>query len=182
MTRFIFLDRDGTINVDPGYVYKLEDFEFLPGAVDGLKILKNAGFRFIVITNQSGIGRGYFSIEQFHAFNSKLISELEKNGVKIEKTYFCPHHPEASCECRKPNPKNIRDASKEFGIDLNKSYLVGDHPHDVELGLNAGLRTIYVMSGHGARHFNGLKYKPCFIAENLLKAAEWIVDENKKQE
>lgn len=180
MSKFIFLDRDGTINVDRGYVHKLEDFLFLPKAIDGLRILKNVGFRFMLITNQAGIGRGIFSLAQFHAFNNKLIEELDKVGVKIEKTHFCPHHPSDICECRKPNPKSVKDASREFDIDLNKSFMVGDNPSDIELGINAGLRTVYILNNHDANQIIRFSHKPDFVADNLHKAAEWIVNEDKK--
>lgn len=177
MNKAIFLDRDGTVNADSGYVHKIEDFAFLPGAVEGLKLLKKKGFKLFFITNQSGIGRGYYKEEDFHKFNNHVLNELKKVGIKIEKTHFCPHHPDEICECRKPNPKIIKDVAKEFDIDLEKSFVVGDHPSDIELGKNAKVKTAYVLTGHGDKHMEKLKEKPDFIADNLLKAAEWIVNE-----
>ncbi len=176
MSKAIFLDRDGTVNNDPGYVHKVGDFGLLPGAAEGLKLLKKKGFKLFFITNQSGIGRGYYTEEDFHKFNNHVLAELKKEGIEIEKTHFCPHHPDEECDCRKPNPKIIRDVASEFDIDLKKSFTIGDHPSDMLLGKNAGIKTVYVLTGHGWKHLEKLKEKPDFIADNLLKAAEWIVE------
>lgn len=173
MNKAIFLDRDGTLNEDEGYVHKIEDFKLLPSVIEALKLLKN--FKLIIITNQSGIGRGYYREEDFHKFNGKLIEELNKRGVKIEKTYFCPHKPEESCDCRKPNIKFVKQAEKEFNINLKESFVIGDHPHDIELGKKAGCKTVYLLTGHGEKHKDELIQKPDFIAKNLIEAAEWII-------
>ena len=137
----IFLDRDGTLNVDNGYTYKTQDLKFYPDVFKSLNRLKK-DFIFIIITNQSGIGRGYYTEQGFKRFNNKLIEELNKQGIEIKKTYHCPHHPEEKCECRKPNISSIKQAETEFGIDLKSSWVIGDHPHDIELGRNAGCKTI----------------------------------------
>ncbi|MBN1156896.1 D-glycero-beta-D-manno-heptose 1,7-bisphosphate 7-phosphatase [Candidatus Woesearchaeota archaeon] len=175
MNKAIFLDRDGTVNEDSGYVNRIEEFYLIPGAVDGLRLLKNAGFKLFFITNQSGIGRGYYKEENFHSFQEHLLKELKKHGITIEKTHFCPHHPDDECDCRKPNPKSIIDMTKEFDIDLKKSFTIGDHPSDIELGKNAGIKAVFVLTGHGKKEQHNLKEKPDYIADNLLKAAEWIV-------
>src|SRR3989338_6720258 len=117
----VFLDRDGVITEDLGYVHKIEDFNLVANAVEGLKLLKE--FKLIFITNQSGIGRGYFKFEDFLDYNNRVVEELKKHGIKIEKTYVCPHAPYENCECRKPSAKLIKDAAKDFGIDLNKSFM-----------------------------------------------------------
>ena len=104
--------------------------------------------------------------------------DLNKNGIEIKKTYYCPHKPEENCDCRKPNTKNIKNASKEFNIDVKKSWVIGDHPLDVELGKNAGTRTVFMLTGHGKQHIDDLKktgLKPDFIAENFLDAADFIL-------
>ena len=177
MNKFIILDRDGVLNEDPGYVHKIKDFKLFDGVIEALKSLKD--FKFIIITNQSGIGRGYYKEKDFHKFNNHLVNELKKQGIKIEKTYFCPHHPEENCDCRKPNIKFIEQAKKEFDIDLKKSFVIGDHPHDVGLGKNANAKTIYLLSGHGKKHFKELSAKPDFITTSLLEAARFI---NQKKE
>ncbi|MAH33637.1 D,D-heptose 1,7-bisphosphate phosphatase [archaeon] len=176
MNKAIFLDRDGVLNKDTGYPHKIEDFILSDGVVSGLKKLKD--FKFFIISNQSGIGRGYYTEEDFHNFNNHLLDILNKNNIKIERTYFCPHHPNEVCDCRKPNTKFIKEATKEFNIDLTNSWVIGDHPHDVEMGINAGCKAIYLLTGHGKKHFDELKkenIKPNFTAENFLQAAEFII-------
>ena len=180
MNKFIFLDRDGVINEDPGYVYRIEDFAFIPGAVEGLRLLKKAGFMFMFITNQSGIGRGYYGFKDFKRFNNHVVEALEKKGIEIQKTHVCPHQPDEECDCRKPSPRSIIDAKKEFNIDLKKSYMIGDHPTDIELGKNAEVKTVYLLTGHGIKHQADLKDKPDHTADNLLKAAEWIIEDEKQ--
>jgi len=172
MNKTIFLDRDGTLNMDEGYTYKTQDLKFYPDVFKALNLLK-AQFKFIIITNQSGIGRGYYTEEQFHKFNNHLVNKLKEQGIKIEKTYFCPHYPKGSCDCRKPNIKFIKQAKEEFNIDLNNSWVIGDHPHDIELGKNAGCKTIYLLTGHGKKHKKDLE-NPDFIANNILEAANII--------
>ncbi|MBI2650980.1 HAD family hydrolase [Candidatus Woesearchaeota archaeon] len=177
MVKAVFLDRDGTLNYDPGYVHKVEDFKLLYGVIEGLRLLSKE-FIFIVITNQSGIGRGIHTEKDMHKFNEKLVSELKKESVEIKKVYYCPHTPEELCKCRKPHTKYVMDAEKEFGIDIKKSWLIGDHPHDTEMGVKAGCKTIYLLTGHGKKHLDDLKkseIKPDFIAKNFLEAAEFIV-------
>ena len=172
----IFLDRDGTLNEDTMYPHKIEHFELLPGVIEGLLMLSKK-YIFIIITNQSGIAKGIFKHEDFHEFNNHLISTLKENGIEIKKTYYCPHAPEDACDCRKPNVKNIKKASEEFDIDLKKSWMIGDHPPDVELGKLAGTRTIFMLTGHGKKHVNELKgeSKPDFIAKNFKEAADFIM-------
>ncbi|MFX1445959.1 MAG: D-glycero-alpha-D-manno-heptose-1,7-bisphosphate 7-phosphatase [Promethearchaeota archaeon] len=174
--RAIFLDRDGTLNKDSGYVHKIEDFELLPGVIEGLKLLQDE-FIFIIITNQSGIGRGYYTVDDFQAFNNLLVATLAKEGIEIKKTYFCPHLKEEDCECRKPNTKYIKQAVLEFKIDINKSWVLGDHPSDVKLGTNAGCNTVFLLTGHGMEHYHELeegKFNPTLVAEDFLAAAKKI--------
>ena len=174
MDKAIILDRDGVINYDPGYVHKIEDFRLYPNAIKSLQLLKN--FKLFIITNQSGIGRGFYTLEDFEKFNNHLIDLLEKNNITIEKTYVCPHHPDKECDCRKPNVKFIKEIEKEFNIDLKNSWVIGDHPHDVEMGKNAGCKTIYVFTGHGEKHKDKLKIKPDFIAEDIYEATKIIIN------
>ncbi len=176
MNKAVFLDRDGTLNYDKGYIYKIEDFQFLPKAVEALKLLKDDFFLFI-ITNQSGIGRGYYTMEDAHKFNNHLLNELKQEGISIKKTYICPHAPGDNCDCRKPSHKFVADAKKEYDIDLEHSWVIGDHPWDVEMGIKAGCRTIYLLTGHGEKHSGELdkhNIRPDFIAEGLFEAASII--------
>lgn len=137
MNKAIFLDRDGTINVEKHYLYKIEDFEFLPGVVEGLKILQEAGFLLIIITNQSGIARGYYTEADFKSLNDWMLSTLRDQGVAIACVYYCPHLPEAKidayrkdCNCRKPKLGLYKQAIGDFNIDLSKSYAIGDKLRD----------------------------------------------------
>ena len=178
MDKAIFLDRDGTISDDTMYPHKAEDFRLLPGVVEGLKKLSKE-YMFIIITNQSGIGRGIFKEEDMYKFNEKLINELKKENIKIKKIYFCPHTPEDNCDCRKPATKNMLQAKEYLNIDMESSWMIGDHPSDVELGKRAGTRTIYLKTGHGEKHFDDLEknsIKPDFIAENFTQASEFILE------
>lgn len=137
MNKAIFLDRDGTINVEKNYLYKIEDFEFLPGVIEGLKLLQDAGFLLIIITNQSGIARGYYTEEDFNRLNNWMLNQLAENGVNITKVYYCPHLPEATvkeyridCECRKPKLGMYYQAIHDYDIDLGQSYAIGDKIRD----------------------------------------------------
>jgi D-glycero-D-manno-heptose 1,7-bisphosphate phosphatase len=142
----LFLDRDGVINVEKNYVYKIEDFEFVEGIFDTLKIYNQAGHILIIITNQAGIGRGYYSEEAFNKLNSWMLKVFQDRGVHIHKVYYCPCHPEfglgkykQDCSFRKPKPGMILQAAKEFNIDLANSILVGDKGTDIKAGINAGV-------------------------------------------
>lgn len=174
MTSAIFIDRDGVIIDDPGFVHKIEDFKFLPNAVEGLKLLKN--YKLFIITNQSGIGRGIYKTEDFIVFNNHLIKELEKQDIKIEKTYHCPHKPDDNCECRKPKIKHLKEAEEEFKINLSESVVIGDRKSDVEMGKNAGCITIHVLTGDGEKHKDNVS--PDYSAKDLLDAAKWIIKNN----
>ncbi len=175
----VFLDRDGVLNEDPGYVHKIEDFRLIPGVVEGLKLLEN--FRLFIVTNQSGIGRGYFTENELHAFNRRLLQELHKNDISIEKIYFCPHHPDDGCRCRKPGTALIREAAREFNIDLKRSWVIGDHPNDMKMGLRAGSNVVFVLTGQGKKHRNKIQ-KEIPVADDLLQAAKYISKETVEQQ
>ena len=174
MTKAAFLDRDGVIVEDIGYHHKLEDFKLIPNAVEGLKLLKD--YKLIIITNQSGIGKGYYTMKGFENFNNHLIQKLKKHNIKIEKTYVCPHKPEDNCECRKPKTKLIKDAAKEFNIDLSKSFMIGDKKIDVQMGHNVGVKTILVLTGNGMKEKENSNAD--YIAKDLLDAAKWALSNN----
>lgn len=172
MKKAIFLDRDGVLVVDEdGFVHKIEDFKLFDSVVEGLKLLKDR-FRFFVITNQSGVGKGIFSIEDLHNFNNYLIQELQKDNIKIEKVYYCPHTPEDDCHCRKPSIKFLLDAEKKFGINLKNSYVIGDKPIDIEMGRKAGCKTIFVLTGN-SKDFSNVDCD--YVAKDILDAAKWII-------
>lgn len=170
----VILDRDGTIVEDTGYVHKAEDFKLQPNAIEGLRKLKK--FMIFVVTNQSGIGRGSYRLGDFKKFNDRMIDELGRHKIKIEKIYYCPHLPEDNCSCRKPKTKLLEEAKREFGIDLEKSFIVGDQKADIELGRNANCRSILVLTGNGNKTKNVVKAD--FIANDLLDAAKWILKQD----
>ena len=173
MNSAIFLDRDGTINEDVGDLFSLDELRFIPGALDGLRILQK-GYMLFIITNQPGIGRGAATEEQYLRFQDDFEGELKKNGINIVLTLHCPHRHDADCGCRKPSPYFIRLLEKKYDLELGPSYVIGDHPSDIIMGKNAGTGTVYVLTGHGADHRKDLNTTPDRIAKDLGEAAEWI--------
>jgi len=145
----VFLDRDGVINVEKDYLYKREDFEFIDGLFEALVYLKSLGFLFFVITNQSGIGRGYYTKEDFATLTQWMVKRFEEENIPISQVEFCPHAPDVECECRKPKTGMIQNIAQNFEIDFENSWLIGDKESDIECGKNSGIRnTIQVRSGH----------------------------------
>ncbi|CAK9884039.1 MAG: D-glycero-beta-D-manno-heptose-1,7-bisphosphate 7-phosphatase [Candidatus Erwinia impunctatus] len=151
----IFLDRDGTINIDHGYVHEIDNFDFIDGVIDTLRELKTQGFALVLVTNQSGIARGLFSENTFLQLTEWMDWSLADRGVDLDGIYFCPHHPQASeqayrqqCDCRKPQPGMLLTAQQELGIDMAASYMVGDKIEDIQAGVAAGVgHTILVRTG-----------------------------------
>ncbi len=183
MQHAVFLDRDGTIIFDPGYLKDPELVNLLPGVAESIKNLKDQfGFKVIVISNQAGVAYGIMTDLDVIAVNNKINSILIENGTSIDHFYFCPFHPDYSTEedskCRKPSPYMIVQASKDHGIDLNRSYMVGDKGIDVECGLNAGVKTILITQSNDNREINSLHNqgkKPNFVAANFIDACDFIV-------
>ena len=140
MHKAIFLDRDGTIAGDVPYCSRPEDFELLLGAAEGIRLLNEHGFKAVVVTNQSGIARGYFTEEMLAKIHDKLQKELAKRGARVDAIYYCPHHPDDNCDCRKPKPKMVLQAAIELDIDLSQSYIIGDNVMDTELAKRAGCK------------------------------------------
>lgn len=174
--RFIFLDRDGTLIEEVGYGHRLEDYALLPGAIDALRALRDAGYRFAIVTNQSGIGRGIFKREDYDRFHGRLLDDLAAAEISIEKTYMCPHAPTESCACRKPKPASLHDAQRELGANLRESWVVGDHVKDVALAANAGCRGILVRTGHGEEERVQLGETPVdAVVADLREAADHIL-------
>lgn len=174
--RFVFLDRDGTLVHDVGHGYRLEDYRLLPGVIEALQSLRDARFRFAIVTNQSGIGRGYFTEADFQRFQARLLEDLHAGGIEIAATYFCPHLPDAGCTCRKPSPATLYAARDRFAIDLAASWMIGDHANDVRLAANAGCNGILLLSGHGAEEQHRLgDTKVAAIVDDLAAAARFIL-------
>ncbi|MBA7600067.1 Histidine biosynthesis bifunctional protein HisB [subsurface metagenome] len=174
----IILDRDGTLIEDKDYAYKIEDFELLPGVIEGLKILQK-NFLLFIVTNQSGIGKGYYTDREFHKFNDYLIGILKENQIRIERTFYCPHVKEDNCECKKPKIKYIKEIVDGWNVDINKSWVIGDHPSDILFGINAGPKTVYLISGHGKKHFHESEVegiKPTMTSSNFLNTAKKIIE------
>ncbi len=175
----VFLDRDGTINEEVGYLNDLSRLRLLPGVADALKMLKNAGFKLIVITNQSGVARGYFSKEFVFKTHELIQKRLFKKRVLLDDFFICFHHPDENCNCRKPKPGLILEAVRKHSIDLKRSYIIGDKITDIETGKNLGIKTILVLTGYGKKELRYITQKkdiyPDFIAKNLKEAAEIVL-------
>lgn len=174
----VFLDRDGTVNEEVSYLSSIEQLKIIPRAAAAIKLLNDNGFKVIIITNQSGVARNYFSEDSLKQINEHLMAELSKEGATIHGVYYCPHHPDFGCSCRKPNPGNIEKARQEHDLDLSHSYMVGDTMRDMETGFNANLRTVLVLTGYGEEERD--KYKddprqPDFVARDLYEASDWII-------
>ena len=178
MKKVIFLDRDGTINVEKDYIYKSEDLVFEEGSIEALKTFKNLGYILIVVSNQSGIARGYFTEADLNIFNNNMNEILKKNGVEITEFYCCPHHPDGIgkykkvCECRKPNNKMIEDAIEKYNIDRAKSYMIGDKISDIGAGLKSNLKTVLVKTGYGLKDMEKIDKNDTLICENLKDFSE----------
>src|SRR5580704_12732459 len=147
--RAVFLDRDGTIMEDSNYVGDVTRVVLIPGAAAALKRLQDAGYRLFIITNQSGVGRGYFTREAVEAIHAHLDEYFGRFGVRFDHYYVCPHHPEDNCDCRKPKPKFLLEAARAYGLDLSRCFMIGDRPSDLQAGINAGAKAILVLTGAG---------------------------------
>lgn len=166
--RFVFLDRDGTLVHDVGYLHRLEDYRLLPGVREGLRALARAGFRFAIVTNQSGIGRGYYDVAAFDAFQARLVADLAACGIRIEASFFCPHLPDAGCTCRKPAPGLLHEAARTLDADLARSWVIGDRASDAELALRAGCVGAVLVAENGSAPASSEH------ARDLVEAAERI--------
>lgn len=180
LKRAIFLDRDGTINVEKDYLIAPADLVLLPGVGAALRRGREAGYLLIVVTNQSGVARGYFTATAVEELHDHLQRELLPYGVQIDAFYFCPHHPEhgaGPCDCRKGEPGMLLQAARDHHIDLAASWMIGDKRSDVEAGNNAGCRSILVRTGYGEQEGEGLP-PATRIADSLAAAVELILSKN----
>ncbi len=177
----VFLDRDGTINVDTGYISGPEELRLIEGSAAGLKALNDNGVKVVVITNQSGVARGFYDHKDVDAVNGRLAALLKKTGARFDALYYCPHHPDDSCECRKPGTALIRRAAKEHGIDPSISYVVGDRASDLELAAKIGAKGVLVKTGPWQEELKKLSFTPALVAKDLLRAVRWILEDLKKK-
>lgn len=181
--KVIFLDRDGTINVEKNYLYRPEDLVLIPGAAKAIRMFNEHGFRTVVVTNQAGVARGYYTEEDVRRLHEFLNEILLREGAHIDHFFYCPHHPEhgigdyrVQCGCRKPNPGLLAMAERYYQVDKTHSYMIGDNTGDMGAGQNYGVTTVLVGTGYGEQLWREGK-TPCdFYADNLLEAARLILE------
>ena len=184
--RAVFMDRDGTISEEVGYINHPSRYRVFPYAAEAVRLLNEAGWLAILVTNQAGVARGYFTEDLIEAVHDVLKLELEHDGARLDAIYYCAHHPTVGelpyrfdCDCRKPKPGLIIRAAADFDIDLAQSWMIGDRHSDIELARNAGVHAAFVLSGYGRGEWEyqraAWKHEPDLIAEDLLEAAKEIV-------
>lgn len=181
----VFLDRDGTINVEAGYITDLANLNLMPGAAAAIKRLNDQGVPVILATNQSGPARGYYDEAWVLTLNQTVAAMLEAEGARLDAQYYCPHHPEGvvpaytqACHCRKPETGMLDQAARDHGIDLSRSYMIGDKSTDVEVGQRAGCRSVLLRSGYGEAVLDGTyqwPVEPDHVAETLVEAIDWVI-------
>ncbi|EKD25746.1 MAG: Phosphoheptose isomerase [uncultured bacterium] len=173
MNKAVFLDRDGTINIDYGYVSDPKKFEFLPKAIEGLRKISELGYLLIIISNQSGIGRGYYTIEDYEKVTKKMLDYLTLQNIKIAECFYCPHSPESNCICRKPGTKMVEDAIAKWKVDPKQSYFIGDKESDIKAGSLSGLKTILISN-------TPKTFGQDFTATDLMNVADYILQSSEK--
>lgn len=185
----VFMDRDGTVNEQMGYVNHLSRFVMLPGSAEAVRLLNQHGFLAIIVSNQSGVARGYFPVELVYDVHAHMEMLLKQEGAVLDGVFFCPHYPGGKvseygrpCHCRKPRTGLIEQACGQFEIDMAGSYVIGDRCTDMELASRAGLKGIMVKTGYGLGDLKYVipdsPYQPFHVAEDLLDAVRWIVAGN----
>jgi D,D-heptose 1,7-bisphosphate phosphatase len=182
----VFLDRDGTINEEVGYLSRLEQLKLYPFTFEAIRIINENGMKAVVVTNQSGVARGYFSEDFVRTVHLRINEMLQAKGAFIDRFYYCPHHPAEgnepylrSCNCRKPEPGMLIRASEELDVDLSRSYMVGDMAKDMELAKRVGARGILVRTGYGKGVISS-DIKPVYVAKDVLDAVNWIMKDRGK--
>jgi D,D-heptose 1,7-bisphosphate phosphatase len=180
----VFLDRDGTLVEEAGYLDRLERLVFFPYSVDAVRLLNRANFAVVIVTNQAGIARGIFKEAFVAEAHQHITARLSAGGARVDGFYYCPHHPEAvieqyrkSCECRKPQPGLLRQAASDLNIALDRSFVVGDRWHDLEAGQRVGTKGLLVRTGYGRTEEQAghVRVTPTAIVDNLMEAVSWIV-------
>jgi D-glycero-D-manno-heptose 1,7-bisphosphate phosphatase len=174
----IFMDRDGTVSEEIGYMMSASLYRPFPWTGPAIRKINDSGMKAILVTNQSGIERGYFPESLVHEVHDLLRADLARHNARLDAVYFCPHHPETGCDCRKPRPGMLLRAQQEFKVNLGESYMIGDRYLDVDVAYAAGVRSVLVMTGNGREEYEkyqGLPQQPHFVAENLLEAVESII-------
>jgi D-glycero-D-manno-heptose 1,7-bisphosphate phosphatase len=185
--RAVFIDRDGTINEEVGYLDSPDKFKLLPRSADAINMLNSRGYKVVVVTNQAGVARGYFTEQTVHEIHNKMVRELQAYGCSVDGIYYCPHHPEVGnekyrllCDCRKPKSGMFIRAARELEIDLRSSYAIGDQLKDLEAGMRAGCKTILVLTGYGVEEQKKLgQVQPDYIATDLYEAVQWLINTDK---
>lgn len=183
----VFIDRDGTISEEVGYINHISRFEIYPWSAQAIRNLNQNGFKTIVVTNQAGVARGYFKEDMVIKVHEKLRAEMIQAGAHFDAIYYCPHHPSVGespyrqdCNCRKPKPGMLLRAVEEFKVDLSQSFVIGDRYGDIELAHNAGAHSIFVLSGYGLGEYEyqrqSWELQPTWVAKNLLEASEIILN------
>ncbi len=182
MKRAVFLDRDGTLIEEVGYLDQFERIRFFPYSVDAVRLLNRAGFAVVVATNQSGVARGLFDDAFVGAAHDRIARVLADGGARIDAFYYCPHHPDGSvdayrraCDCRKPGPGLFRRAASDLDLALDRSFVVGDRMHDVDAGLTIGAAAVLVRTGYGGAHEQAARARGAAIGNNLIEAVGWIL-------
>lgn len=181
LRKAVFLDRDGTINVEKNYLHRVEDFTFIPGVPQAIRRLNEAGFLVVVVTNQSGVARGYFELDDVHRLHDHVGSLLACQQAHVDGFFICPHHPESGkgrwrkrCDCRKGEPGLLLQAAEQLSIDLHRSFMVGDKPADMDAGLRAGCTPLLVLTGYGAETAKSLDPSIGRYA-SLVEAVDFIL-------
>lgn len=175
MNRGVFLDRDGTIARDVHYCRSPDDFELFPAVPEAIKLLGDNGFKVVVITNQSGIARGYFTEDTLAQIHNKMNTELASHGVHVDAIYYCPHHPDDGCDCRKPGTALFLRAADDLAIDLKNSYVVGDMQIDIDAGKALSCKTVLLTTGSNPVDYPMRGTEPDYVAGDLYQAAQWII-------
>lgn len=181
MKRAVFIDRDGTINFEKEYLFRAEECELIPGTAQAIHLLNDAGYLVVVVTNQSGVARGYYTEEDVHLLHRHISAELGKSGARVDGWFYCPHHPEGRgsyalpCRCRKPQPGMLLEAARRLDIDLESSFMIGDKLADVQAGHAAGCRAFLVRTGYGREEEHSLP-AGIEVFDDLLAAAERLAE------
>lgn len=174
----VFIDRDGTINANVEYLDNPDNLQIYPRVAEGIKLLKKNGYKIIIVTNQSGIARGYFTEDTLEKIHQRMKNELSEKGASVDAIYYCPHHPDDLCDCRKPNTGLLDKAIKDFEIDISTSFIIGDRMLDVEAGKKIGLKTVLVpeKKEQVAKEMKESRVKPDYLCDDFFTGVKWVLE------